>query len=140
MAFTESPVNWQPFHKGMKIFLLLILFSLVIPDTFCGISPKSLSDDRDALVINPAYKIKRLSNGVVIAYSNQLNGETIRHEFNDIYADVLLAAVRKQSINQVLPILARKYYYPIDECRREIKHAVHVLEEWEILVPDRPLP
>lgn len=140
MAFSENPVNWQPLYKGTKIILLLILFSIVIPDAFCGFSPKSLTSDRDVLIINPAYKIKRLSNGVVIAYSNQVNGEAIRHEFNDFYADVLLAAVRKQSINQVLPILARKYYYPIDECRREIKHAVHVLEEWEILVTDKPLP
>jgi hypothetical protein len=120
-------------------YLFVIITVLFSTNTYASI-PEVLKGDKDALVINPAYKIKRMSTGVVIAYSTQMDGEAVRHEFENLYADVLLGAVRKQSISQLIPILARKYYYATDECRREIKHAVHVLEEWEILVADEVLP
>jgi hypothetical protein len=111
-----------------------VIISVYFAENAAASNPDVLTGDNDALILNPAFKIKRMSTGVVIAYSKQTNGESVRHEFENLYADVLLGAVRKQSISQLIPILARKYYYAIDECRREIKHAVHVLEEWDILV------
>ncbi len=123
-----------------KIVLSILFSAFFYSEAIPSSCPSGLSGDKDVLVINPAYKIKRMSTGLVIAYSEQKNGESVRHEFENIYADVLLGAVRKQSVSQLVPILARKYYYHIDECRREIKHAVHVLEEWEILVSNDVLP
>jgi len=123
-----------------KVVFALIFSVFFYSEAFTASKLTGLMGDKDILVINPAYKIKRMSTGLVIAYSAQKDGESVRHEFENIYADVLLGAVRKQSVNQLIPILARKYYYPIDECRREIKHAVHVLEEWEILLSDDVLP
>ena len=122
-----------------------VVFSFVFTTIIISLNthaaiPEVSTGDRDVLVINPAYKIKRMSTGIVIVYSKQSEGESVRHEFDNLYADVLLGAVRKQSISQLIPILARKYYYATDECRRQIKHAVHVLEEWEILVSDDVLP
>ena len=119
-----------------KIVFALVFSVIFYSEANTASNPTGLMGDKDVLLINPAYKIKRMSTGLVIAYSAQKDGESVRHEFENIYADVLLGAVRKQSVNQLIPILARKYYYPIDECRREIKHAVHVLEEWEILLSD----
>lgn len=123
-----------------KIVFVLVLSVVFYSEAYTASELTGLMGDKDALVINPAYKIKRMSTGLVIAYSDQKDGESVRHEFQNIYADVLLGALRKQSVNQLIPILARKYYYPVDECRREIKHAVHVLEEWEILLSDDILP
>jgi len=123
-----------------KIIISFVIMSIFYSEKTAALNPTILIGDKDALVLNPAFKIRRMSTGVVIAYSKQTNGEAVRHEFENIYADVLLGAIRKQSVSQLIPILARKYFYPIDECRREIKHAVHVLEEWEILVSDDFLP
>lgn len=111
--------------------IILLSFSEVLN----AHTPSSLTNDRYKLKLNPDYKIKRLSTGVVIAYSNSANGEIIRHEFENIYAEVLLGAVRKQTVDQLISAISRKYYYQEDECRREIKHAVHVLQEWNILIP-----
>jgi hypothetical protein len=124
----------------LKFAFTLVITVFFYSATFAAFIPSALSGDKDALILNPAYKIKRMSTGVVIAYSDQVNGEAVRHEFENLYADVLVAAIRKQTVSQLIPILARKYYFPIDECRREIKHAVHVLEEWEILLSDDVLP
>ena len=125
---------------NFKIFLTLLFTLFFFTKASTSSNPSVLSGDKDALILNPDYKIKRMSTGLVIAYTKQKDGESVRHEFEDIYADVLLGALRKQSVSQLVPILARKYYYPVDECRREIKHAVHVLEEWEILLSNNVLP
>ena len=123
-----------------KIAFALIFSIFFYSEAVTASELAGLTGDKDALLINPEFKIKRMSTGLVIAYSDEKKGESVRHEFEHIYADVLLGAIRKQSVNQLIPILARKYYYPIDECRREIKHAVHVLEEWEILLSNDVLP
>ncbi len=137
--YTE-PKNCYCSNLIFKIVFTFVISVFFFSATIAASNPLGLSGDKDALVLNPAYKIKRMSTGIVIAYSDQTNGESVRHEFENLYADVLLAAVRKQSVSQLIPILARKYYYPVDECRREIKHAVHVLEEWEILLSNDVLP
>ncbi|MBN2214598.1 MAG: hypothetical protein JW723_10160 [Bacteroidales bacterium] len=124
----------------LKTFLVFAFLSFFYSESTASSNSGIASGERDALVLNPAFKVKRMSTGVVIAYSNQTGGKAVMHEFENLYADVLLGAVRKQSVNQLIPILARKYYFEIDECRREIKHAVHVLEEWEILVSNDVLP
>ncbi len=122
-----------------KLSKVLAIFSVVIFLFFqSGLvsarNPSVVSNDREVLKLNPDYKLKRLSTGTVIIYSNKENGEVVRHEFENVYADILLGAIRRQSIDQLIPVLSRKYYFGEDECRREIKHAVHVLEEWNILV------
>lgn len=132
--------NYLFVNRIHRVVFSFVFTTIIISlNTYAAI-PEVFTGDRDVLVINPAYKIKRMSTGIVIVYSKQSEGESVRHEFDNLYADVLLGAVRKQSISQLIPILARKYYYATDECRRQIKHAVHVLEEWEILVSDDVLP
>jgi hypothetical protein len=138
--YIGSEINSFPYLSYYRIaFTLLVSFLFSFTSAIAS-NPSGLSGDKDALVINPAFKIKRMSTGIVIASSKENDGESVKHEFRNIYADVLLGAVRKQSVSQLIPILARKYYYPVDECRREIKHAVRVLEEWEILLSDDVLP
>jgi hypothetical protein len=137
--YIESKINSFPYLSNRIVFTFL--FSIFFSYTSVTASnPSGLSGDNDALVLNPAFKIKRMSTGIVVAFSKENNGEPVRHEFESIYADVLLGAVRKQSVSQLIPVLARKYYYHVDECRREIKHAVRVLEEWEILLSNDVLP
>jgi len=79
-----------------------------------------------------------MSNGFVVL-SALRNGETIRHEFTDIYADILLAAYRKQRLGYIMESLSKKYYYSDEECRREIKHALNVLSEWDIVLREDKL-
>jgi len=116
----------------MKTLLLLLIISMV------SFSLSASSFDDTVVKLNPDYKLKRMSNGTVVM-SALRNGETIRHEFTDIYADILLAAYRKQRLGYIMESLSKKYYYSDEECRREIKHALNVLSEWDIVLREDKL-
>ena len=116
----------------IKTLFLLLMISMV------SFSISASSFDDTVVKLNPDYKLKRMSNGTVVM-SALRNGETIRHEFTDIYADILLAAYRKQRLGYIMESLSKKYYYSDEECRREIKHALNVLSEWDIVLREDKL-
>jgi len=116
----------------IKTLFLLLMISMV------SYSISASSFDDTVVKLNPDYKLKRMSNGTVVM-SALRNGETIRHEFTDIYADILLAAYRKQRLGYIMESLSKKYYYSDEECRREIKHALNVLSEWDIVLREDKL-
>jgi len=118
--------------KPIKTLFLLLMISMV------SYSISASSFDDTVVKLNPDYKLKRMSNGTVVM-SALRNGETIRHEFTDIYADILLAAYRKQRLGYIMESLSKKYYYSDEECRREIKHALNVLSEWDIVLREDKL-
>ena len=115
-----------------KFFILLLVFSLV------SITISASSFDNTILKLNPDFKFKRLSNGTVVM-STLRDGKTIKHEFTDLYADLLLAAYRKQRLGFIMNSLSKKYFYSNEECRREIKHALNILDEWDIILRDDKL-
>jgi hypothetical protein len=90
----------------------------------------------DVIRLNPDCKVKRLSNGSVVILSKNTEGIEEKHQFTDFYADLLMAAYRKQKTDYILTSFSKKYYLSRDECRREIKHAVNVLAEWNIVQRD----
>ena len=49
---------------------------------------------------------------------------------------LLMAAYRKQNTEYIITSFSKKYYLSHDECRREIKHALNVLAEWNIVQRD----
>ena len=118
--------------RHAKTLLLLLVISMV------SFSLSASSFDNTVVKLNPEYKLKRISNSTVVM-SAVRNGEIIRHEFKDIYADILLAAYRKQRLGYIMENLSKKYYYSNEECRREIKHALNVLTEWDIVLRDDEL-
>jgi hypothetical protein len=84
--------------------------------------------------INPEFKVNRNSNGSVVVTAVQAGKKSVRHEFTDLYADILLAANRKMDLELVNNLLQKKYYLSEDDCRREVKHAINVLAEWRIII------
>ena len=128
----------KPTFKSLRFTKLSKVFLLAIAVLFAFQSFSSLAsnylDESDIIKINPEYKIKRFPNGKVIAYSSLDDGEKIVHDFTDFNADILLAALRKQRLSNVMIILSRKYGLSEDECRRKVKHSINVLEEWEIIL------
>lgn len=118
--------------KPMKTLLLLLMIGMV------SFSLSASSFDDTIVKLNPDYKLKRTSNGTVVM-SALRNGETIQHEFTNIYADLLLAAYRKQRLGYIMENLSKKYYYSDEECRREVKHALNVLSEWDIVLREDKL-
>jgi len=115
-----------------KSMLLLLVISMV------SFSLSASSFDNTIVKLNPEYKLNRMSNNTVVMSADR-NGEIIRLEFTDIYADILLAAYRKQRLGYIMENLSKKYYYSDEECRREIKHALNVLTEWDIVLRDDKL-
>ena len=83
--------------------------------------------------MNPECKIKRMSNGDVIVVTKNPEGLEVKHKFSDFYADVLMAAYRKQRVEFMVDTFSKKYYLSQEDCRREIKHAVNVFSEWNIV-------
>jgi hypothetical protein len=120
------------FTKLQKVFFFafVLLFSI---QSF-SVSALGFFDDSDILKINPEFKIKRYSNGTVIAYAFREDGEKMELNFTDFNADVLLAALRKQKVENVILNLSRKYRLSEDECRRNLKHSINVLGEWDIII------
>jgi hypothetical protein len=118
--------------KACSFLVLMLMFSLF---SFSGESPGTSSLD-DVIRLNPDCKVKRLSNGSVIISSKNTEGVEEKHQFNDFYADLLMAAYRKQKTEYILTSFSKKYYLSHDECRREIKHALNVLAEWNIVLRD----
>jgi len=116
----------------IKTLLLLFVFSIVT------ITISASSFDNTIIKINPEFKLKRLSNGTVVLSAIQ-NGETVKHQFTDLYADLLLAVYRKQRMGYIVENISKKYYYAEEECRREIKHALNVLIDWNIVLRDDKL-
>jgi len=115
-----------------KTLLLLLVISMV------SFSLSASSFDNTVVKLNPDFKLKRMNNGTVVM-SALRNGETISHEFSELYADLLLGAYRKQRLGFILENLTKKYYYSDEECRREIKHALNVLSDWDIVLRDDKL-
>jgi hypothetical protein len=128
-------IKFFKFTRFSKVLLLIVTFVFTF-QSFSSLAANFL-DESDILKINPEYKIKRFPNGTVIAYASLDDGEKIVHDFTDFNADILLAALRKQRLSNVMLNLSRKYGLSEDECRRRIKHSINVLEEWEIILePD----
>lgn len=98
----------------------------------------SFSND-DVLQLNPIYKLKRMSTGEVIIYGKDQQPAESNLSFFDFNADVLLAAYRKQRVEYIVRTMSEKYYLSEDECRRELKHAINVLSEWDIIMLDGKL-
>jgi hypothetical protein len=117
-----------------KTKTLLLGFILAI-----FLTPVSASSFENTIIkLNPDFKLKRLSNGTVVM-SSVRQGETVKHQFTDLYADILLAAYRKQRVGIIMDIIAKKYYYSDEDCRREIKRALNVLAEWNIVIREEKL-
>lgn len=113
--------------------MFLLCFLLLIP---AKAVPPPDSFIAGTIKLNPDCKLKRMSSGEVIVFAKNTEGEEIRHEFTDFYADLLMAAYRKQRMEFILDTFSRKYYLSEDDCRRELKHALNVLADWNIVLRD----
>ncbi|MBN2814544.1 MAG: hypothetical protein JXQ80_10740 [Bacteroidales bacterium] len=111
--------------------LALFVFLLTLP-ALSAAGPYTYVDD--PIKLNPDYKITRMSNGDVIVALKKPDTTEVNHRFTDFYADLLLAAHRKQRMEVMVSNLSRKFYLSEDECRREIKHAINVLTDWNIVL------
>jgi hypothetical protein len=118
--------------KAGSLLVFMLMLSLF---SFSGDSPGASSLD-DVIRLNPDCKLKRLSNGSVIISAKNMEGVEEKHEFTDFPADLLMAVYRKQKTEFILNSFSKKYYLSRDECRREIKHALNVLAEWNIVERD----
>ncbi len=118
--------------KTGTFLVMLLIFTL---SSFSGDLPGFPAMD-DVIRLNPDCKVKRLSNGSVIISSKNMEGVEEKHKFTDFYADLLMAAYRKQKTDYIVSSFSKKYYLSRDECRREIKHALNVLAEWNIVQKD----
>jgi hypothetical protein len=114
---------------GMIIILSILSLSV-------NAKPASNSFYEENIKLNPDCKIKRLSSGSVIVFTNNSEGIEEKHEFTDFYADLLMAAYRKQRMAYIINSLANKYYMSEEDCRREIKHAINILTEWNIVLQE----
>lgn len=111
-----------PYLAGWLVFMV----------SFAGGSHESLYDSY--FTINPNYKLKRLSNGQVLVTATKDGGQLVNHQFDDIYADLLMATYRKQRVEYMVETFSKKYYLSEEECRRQLKHAINTLSNWDILI------
>lgn len=113
--------------SGFFFFLMIMSFAVRGGD-----APKSFNEG--SIHLNPQCKIKRMSNGEVYVIATNREGAEVKHKFTDFYADLLMAAYRKQRLEYIMETFSKKYYLSQDDCRREIKHALNVLTDWNIVL------
>jgi hypothetical protein len=113
-----------------KVLLLVLFIVFGFSDVVLGRG----TNPTEKIRINPEFKVNRNSNGSVVVTSAQVEKKAVRHEFTDLYADILLAANRKMDLEVMNNLLQKKYYLSEDDCRREVKHAINVLAEWRIII------
>jgi hypothetical protein len=126
-----------PIPKTARLYSTLLILAFIISPSVAGIHdnvPQKLQSK--TIRINPEFKINRISNGSVIVTSKNAEDSEVKHEFTDFYADLLMAAYRKQGIDFIIENLRKKYYLSEDDCRRELKHALNILSEWKIILRD----
>ena len=128
----KTPIS--PVIRTLRIGSFLLLLFMLSLSAFTGNSPGSNFDTN--VKLNPECKIKRLSNGSVVVSTKNAEGTEVKHQFTDFYADLLMAYYRKQHTDFILESFSKKYFLSEEECRREIKHAVNVLSEWNIVLRD----
>lgn len=112
----------------IRVFIVAVILTILIP------SATIASDAVSKIRLNPEIKVKRISNGSVIVTSRNPDETSLKHEFKDFYADLILGVYRKQSLELIFETLRKKYYLSEDECRRELKHALNTLSEWKIIL------
>ncbi len=125
-----KPINILPV-KNLRFSGMLVMMMLFLTLAAWVGQDKSYYDG--TIKLNPDCKIKRMSSGEVIVFTINKDGEKVKHEFNDFYADLIMAAYRKQRLDFVVNSFSKKYFLSQEDCRREVKHAVNVLSEWNIL-------
>ena len=130
---TMKFLNPKLFKYSCSFIIMAILIATVAEGNSNNIQQ---SFQVKTIRINPEFKINRISNGSVIVTSKNPENSEVRHEFTDFYADLLMAAYRKQGMDYITESLRKKYYMSEDDCRREIKHAVNILSEWKIILRD----
>jgi hypothetical protein len=125
-------------NMSPDIMKILVMLALLLPLGVSGRTYSGSGFQDKTMKLNPNYKVNRLPKGAVLVSGISAEGTEIKHEFKDFYADLIMAAYRKQSLVNVENNLQKKYYLSEDDCRRELKHALNVLTEWNIiLVNDR---
>ncbi len=122
--------------KSAKLLFFIIFPLLMMLPSGILARDTSRSFQENSVVLNPSFKVKRMSNGTVVVSAPKEDGTIVKHEFRDFYADLILAAHRKQRMSLILKNLSKKYYLSEDECRREVKHALNQLTEWQIVIRD----
>jgi len=123
-------------HMNIMRNVIAKLLPLAILAFLVAIPADSDAVQGETIRINPEFKINRVSNGAVIVTTKDPKEVQVKHEFKDFYADLLFAASRKQRMDYITDTLKKKYYLSEDDCRREIKHALNVLAEWNIVLRD----
>jgi len=118
----------------MGMLSLVIFLSVHVDRETSNYNP-SAGDVR----FNPELMIKRMSNGEVIVLSKNQSEKQFSQRFKDLSADLILGLYRKQSMDYIMTSIASKYYLTKDECRREVKSAMNVLVEWNIVIREDPL-
>lgn len=124
------------YMKTSKLLFFIIFSLAMLFPSGIHAGDTSSSFHKSSVIMNPSFKLKRLSNGTVILSSTEKSGTIVKHEFRDLYADLVMAVYRKQRMTVILNNLANKYYLSEDDCRREVKHALNELAEWRIVIID----
>ena len=113
---------------------VLFMLTMLITGTALADDPSSDARFSGPIAINPAYQIKRMSNGDVYVFMKDTGSIEEKHKFTGLYADLILAAYRRHRTDYIIATFSKRYYLSENDCRREVKHAINVLADWNIII------
>ena len=83
--------------------------------------------------LNPAFRIKTISNNEIDLFTQLKNGEKLQHRFVGLEADLFCNIDNEQDILSVIPALAEKYSQSEKECQKQVKQSLNDFMEANLI-------
>ena len=90
--------------------------------------PSDLSQADSLLRLNPAFRIKEISEEKIELYTNMTGGKFLKYPFEGLEADLFRGIEKEKEINPLITELAKKHNLTQDECQEKIQTLVKEFE------------
>ncbi len=83
--------------------------------------------------LNPAFRINELSGKKIELFTNDGNGNILKHRFSGLEADFFREVAREQELDKILDNIAEKHKISISECGKKLKKSLREFEESRLI-------
>ncbi len=83
--------------------------------------------------LNAAFRIKELSGDKIELFTNDGNGNILKHRFSGLEADFFREVAKEQDLDKILKNIAEKRKISMRECGKKLKKSLKEFEEASLI-------
>jgi hypothetical protein len=83
--------------------------------------------------LNPGFRVREISRDEIELYTNLANGETLRHRFSGLEADLFREISRERTIDEMVVDLSKNHNLSVKACREQLTALLHEHEQARIV-------